>query len=142
MDGYGIQIHTERLGTTRYRGPVLAGEPAQTWELAEAEEIAYQLLQDRNAVYATFGNGEHEFRMWRDNVTNFTNFDFPGVRWSEWYVDVEINEHRWRYRPCADLSEEDIATDTAAEAHELAEVTTIWVGISDTGEEFETDSAN
>lgn len=140
MDGYGIQIHTERRGTQRFRLG-FGADQEDRWELAEAEELAHNLLHDRNSVvYVAFGNGEHEFRRWGgDMVTTFGNFSHPGCRWATWYVDVEINGHRWRYRPVADLDNEEAATDVAEAAFDLPEVTKVWTGNSDTGEEYEDD---
>lgn len=137
MDGYGIMIDTERLGTSRYR---LADGETGTWELPEAEEIAYNLLKLRHARYVTFGNGEHEFRMWGDNVTDYGNFNHPHIRWSDWFVDVEINGRRWRYRPVADLDGYEAADELGGAAANLyPDVTRVWTGASDGSEEYETE---
>ncbi|MEU7904092.1 hypothetical protein [Actinoplanes sp. NPDC049118] len=133
MDGYGIQIDTESRGTSRFR----AGG-AETWDIEEAEALAFPLLESRRARYVTFGNGEHEFRIWGENVSDLGNFNDTdtGPRWSDWYVDVEINGHRWVYRPCAELSEYPDADELAETAASLApDVTRVWLGRSDGSEE-------
>lgn len=138
MDDYGIEIYSARTGVmTRYRRD---GGETDAWGLAEAEEYAYQALLTRNATYVTVGNGGHEFRMWGENVTDYGNFTFThtGLRWSEWYVDVEVNGRRWRYRPVADLDDYPAADELAEVAAGLhPDVTRIWVGRSDGTEEDE-----
>lgn len=134
MDGYGIAINTGGIGGSRYSlGNV------NTWDLADAAGLALELFHARRPVYVSFGNGDHEFRMWGDDVSEFGNFTHPGIRWSEWYVDVEINDERWRYRPVADLGDYQTAEDIAMRATDLDEVTRIWIGRSDGSEEFEID---
>lgn len=134
MDGYGITTASRR-GTAQYR---LTG--TDQWELAEAEEIAHRLLDRSPVIYVSVGDGEHEFRAWGTDVTSYgyENFDHPGIRWAAWYVDVEINGHRWRYRPVADLDSYDTAEEIAERAATLEpDVTRIWIGASDGSEEFE-----
>ena len=137
MDGYGVSFATNR-GQSRYRT-----RDSSDWDLAEAEQIAFGLLESRGARYVTFGNGEHEFRMWGENVQDAGNFTVTdtGPRWSDWYVDAEINGHRWVYRPVADLGDYGDADNLAEEAAELhPDVTRVWVGCSDGGEELESET--
>lgn len=141
MESYGIEVCTVGMGPRRYRGTASSNEPAQVWDLPEAEETAFRLLtrmsETGRAVYASFGNGEHEFRMWADGITDHGDFNRPGLRWADWYVDVEINGHRWRYRPCADLSDDDQADELAELALTLRPaVTKVWFGASDGSEEW------
>lgn len=140
MEGYGIEIHTERMGTIRYR---LGGNDhlGVRLPLTEAEEKAHELLIGRNAVHVTVGDGEHEFRMWAHDAEGrylSSNFDRPGLRWADWYVDAEINGRRWRYQPIADIDTFSAAEDVAERACGLyPDVTRVWVGASDGSEEFE-----
>lgn len=139
MDGYGVQTQMPRSGTSRYR---VGDEDA--WDLTEAEGIAYGLLVAYEPNYVTFGNGEHEFRAWAKDVTYIGNFTdtHTGPRWSQWYVDVEIDGHRWVYRPVADLDDHAAANALAELAATLhPDVTRIWVGESDGACEFETVTA-
>lgn len=139
MDGYGVLVSTLGRGSARYR--INDGE-IDTWDdILDAEAIAYSLLgSSGRVVYVSFGNGEHEFRRWADDVTEHHNFDHPGIRWAEWYVDVEINGHRWRYRPVADLDDQEAADGIADLASELRpDITRMWVGRSDGSEEYESE---
>jgi hypothetical protein len=123
VDGYAISING-RNGDRRYRH----GGQAD-FELTEAAQLAADLLERASdAAYVTVGNGEHEFRLTRDD----------GDRWEDWYVDAEIGERRWQYRPMADLSDYGDAQDIADPLTELPEITRIWFGRSDGSEEFET----
>lgn len=138
MDSYGIEVHAKGRGNVRvdYR----SGDNSDgLWDnLSEAEEFAYDLLTTGRYTYVTVGDGEHEFRMWRPGVTSFGEFNHPDVRWSDWYVDVEINGRRWRYRPIADLDDYDAADELGEVAATLyPDVTRIWWGSSDTGQEFQ-----
>jgi hypothetical protein len=75
-------------------------------------------------------------------VDDFVNFDHPGLRWAEWYVDVEINGHRWRYRPLADLERFEHGgrrSPTRRRRATYPDVTRIWVGRSDGSEEYESE---
>jgi hypothetical protein len=128
MDGYGVSFATNR-GQSRYR----TGDSSE-WDLAEAEGIANDLLLERQPIYVSFGNGEHEFRAWGGDSDGFGDFrdNGAGPRRSDWYVDVEIAGRRWHYRPLADLRDYSEADELAEEAAALApDVTTIWVGKSD-----------
>lgn len=135
MEGYGIQLYHERRGLYRFKVDGV-GE----WESpTAAESLAYWAFTERSlGQYVTFGNGHHEFRMWRDGIDSWNNFTHPDARWAEWYVDVEISGHRWRYRPVADLDDLDAAEELADEAHHLPGVTRVWIGKSDGSEEYET----
>jgi hypothetical protein len=137
MDGYGIAVHTATVGSSRYRAGDTdsMGTPrGGRVRLREAARLAGA------SPTSAFGNGDHEFRMWATTVDGFVNFDHPGLRWAEWYVDVEINGHRWRYRPLADLDDADKADGLATRAAELyPDVTRIWVGRSDGSEEYESE---
>jgi hypothetical protein len=137
QDGYGILVNTGRsTNVGRYR---MEGE--DRWDLEEAERIAYRLLAECDLVYVSIGNGGHEFRMWGTAVareSSWKNFTGPDLRWAPWYVDVEINGHRWRYRPVADLRDLAAADELAEYVAELhPHVTRVWVGASDGSEEFE-----
>lgn len=138
MDKYGIAMHIRAMGTVIYR-PGGDDQGGKRYELGEAEEVAYKLEVERRPIYVTVGNGEHEFRRWHPGVTDWGNFrsTTTGMRWSEWYVDVEMASRRWVYHPALDLPDYDRAEECAMEAVELPEVTRIWIGHSDTGEEFE-----
>lgn len=135
MDGYGILVHTETRGSSRYR----RGEDDH-WDLAAAEAIAMDLLLSRRVTYVTIGDGEHEFRRWSSSVTESNGFDHPDLRWAEWFVDAEINGNRWRYRPLADLDSYDAADELAERLSELTDVTRIWVGNSEYGDEEVTET--
>jgi hypothetical protein len=134
MDGYGININMRGAGASRYRA---GGEEA--WDLTEACAMAHDLLHEREARYVTVGNGEHEFRMWGDSPGDLQFFKQTdtGPRWSDWYVDVRIGEHRWQYQPVADISDQDAAVDLVVEARKLDEVDRVWAGASDGTEEYE-----
>lgn len=138
-DGYGIEVHMGDLGSQRYR---MDGH--DRWDLTDAEALAHHLLTSRDKVtYVSFGDGDNEFRAWSRNVSDFGAFGHPDVRWAEWYVDVEINDHRWRYRPCADLADWEAADRMASQAAELTPVVTrIWLGASDGSEEFDFNPAD
>lgn len=124
MDTFGIAMHGGR-GTSLYR----AGGVAE-WDLAEAAEIAQGLLDGGRGEYVTVGNSEHEFRLLPDN---------EGDRHAEWYVDVEVGDRRWRYRPLADISDYEAADELAASAaNDLPDITRVWIGRSDGGEEYDT----
>lgn len=147
MNEYGIQFCNRSGNFSRYRLGGSDDGPAPRWNLTEAEKIAYQLFErlgthtDGNCAYVMFGNGDHEFRIWGAAVAgqdSWGNFDGPNLRWAPWYVDVEINGHRWRYRPVADLRDYADADELAEYVAELhPHVTRVWVGASDGSEEFE-----
>jgi hypothetical protein len=127
VDSFKIAI-AGRNGDRRYRH----GDVAE-WDLAEAAELAVELL-DRGVgtQYVTVGNGEHEFRLMGED---------QGERHAEWFVDAQIGETRWRYRPMADLDDYPAADDLAEQAAALApDVSRIWVGRSDGSEEFESET--
>lgn len=138
---YGILVHSERTGTSLYRTGSQSGDDGKNWTLEEAERTAYELLtSDRRYIFVGFGNGEHEFRAWDEHFTNYGNFNHPNLRWAEWYVDVEIDEHRWRFRPCADLNDWAAAEEMAHIAVTLHPVVTrVWMGRSDGSEESQFD---
>jgi hypothetical protein len=129
MDGYGINVTTINGNTRRYRH----GGQAE-FELKAAAELAEDLAGRNGGIsHVTIGNGEHEFRLIGPDGD-------PEQRWSRWYVDVEIGELTWRYRPLADLDTYDAAEELARSvAEELPEITHIRFGSSDGNEEYETD---
>jgi hypothetical protein len=125
MDGYGINI-TTRSGSRRYRH---GGQ--DEFDLREATDLAADLLErNTGTLSVTVGNGEHEFRL--------IGPDADIERHASWYVDVQIGELRWQYRPMADLGDYGDADGLAEEAAALyPDVTKIWVGRSDGSEEYE-----
>lgn len=129
MDGYGITI-TANGTDRRYRH----GGQAE-FELREATDLAADLLERNTGTeYVTVGNGEHEFRLYGEQTMATDG------RYAAWYVDAELAEHRWRYRPLADLGDYGDADGLAEEAAALyPDVTKIWVGRSDGTEEYESD---
>jgi hypothetical protein len=131
---YGININMRGAGAVRYRA---AGE--DRWDLTEAAAMAYDLLKGRDARYVTVGNGYHEFLMWGSDTGELGNFHDSGTgpRWSDWFVDVEINGHRWVYRPVFGISDQDTADNLVREARKLDEVDRVWSGRSDGAEEYE-----
>ncbi len=133
MEGYGININMAGAPTGRYRE-----SDAERWDLDEAERLAYEIVGGPRVASVSIGDGDNEFRMWNADVTDFGNFTYPGGRWAEWYVDGEINGHRWRYRPLSDLPDwesADLLGEILAELHPI--VTKVWVGTSDGRTEFE-----
>lgn len=133
MDNFGIMINTQKT-SSRYR----QGDQDE-WDPTEAERIAYDLLHASNRnVSVTIGNDDHEFRLWHPDVSDFGNFSEPGGRWASWYVDAEINGHRWRYRPLAELRDWEDAAVAAEDLLELGNVVSmVWEGASDGSAEFE-----
>jgi hypothetical protein len=135
MGDYGIHINTSGAASARYRTD---GGQTSEWELAEAEALAYPLVEVfSTATFITVGNGDHDFRMWGKDVAEYGNFDHPDLRWAPFYVDVQINGHRWRYRPAADLDSWDEAEQIGDEGAKLPEVEVMWIGKSDGSHEFE-----
>jgi hypothetical protein len=142
---YGIQFCSRAGNVSRYSPGDGIGDVDGTfgyrWDLDQAEYLAHTLVAERPCAYVSFGNGEHEFRKWGSVVADQDSwFEFrgPDLRWAAWYVDVEINGHRWRYRPVADLDDfaaADELAETAATLH--PHVTRVWVGASDGSEVFE-----
>ncbi len=137
-DLYGIEIFSKSGNVSLYRPGSYDNMESKRWPLAEAEEIAWKLFVERRPTYVAFGSGDHEFRMWSDEITSYGNFCHTGVRWAEWYVDVEVNGRRWRYRPVASLDDFDAADELAEIAATLhPDVTRVWTGCSDSDEEYE-----
>lgn len=136
---FRIKTAHEARSTSIYR----TGD-AETWELEEATRRAAELLNRPGMVNVSVGNSEHEFRLWAPGVEAPVNFRMGAretPRWSDWFVDVEIDGRRWVYRPLADLRDHR----EAAELHQRLDdldvddslMGRVWVGASDGGEEYE-----
>lgn len=137
MEKFGINVFVDKRGVSRFRRD---GE--ERWDLAEAEELAFASFEAGRYAWVSLGNSdEHEMRMWGPDVTDFGNFNHDGHRWARYYVDVEINGRRWRYRPLADLNDFESADELGELAATLhPTVTRIWTGASDGSMELEQDT--
>jgi len=131
MDGFGVTATVEGDTARRYT----EGE-RQRFELAEAARIAVGLVDRPRTLFVSIGDGEHEFRLYREGVTSYgvmqEQVEGHGPRWAHWFVDVEMEGRRWQYRPVADLHEFSDADEIAEHAASLApDVRWVWVGTSD-----------